>query len=410
MLEIHAHIPRGQRFALSVNAEIAQPLAGIFGPSGAGKSTLLEAIAGLAAPADGRIVLNGQVLFDANRRICLPPHKRRLGMVFQDARLLPHLSARDNLEFGRRLLPKRERRFSVETVADWLDIGHLLSRRPTTLSGGEAQRVALGRAILTNPRLLLLDEPFTGQDVARRRRILPQLRAVHERTGIPMLLVSHDLPDVLCLTDWLVLLNEGRLIGQGRYLDLVCSSRHAGLLAESGLVNVLPLRVVRHCRGAGQTLLSWTRADPLPDRSDARRRQRWVRGPMDTTLAPGARVQAALRSRDIALAMAPAEFISMQNQFPGVIESVGRVGSRTVCVVDVGVRLLVEITPQTRMELGLAPGRRIWCLFKTRALELGSPSAEPDRCTDDDRPGRVTPGDPWQPGSCTFPPSRWSRS
>jgi molybdate transport system ATP-binding protein len=405
MLEIRAHVRRPRGFELSVDTEIAQPLAGVFGPSGAGKSTLLETVAGLVRPSAGRVVLDGEVLLNVAGGICVPPHKRRIGMVFQDARLLPHRSVRGNLDFGRRLLPRRARRFTVREVAEWLDISHLLSRRPATLSGGEAQRVALGRAILTNPKLLLLDEPFAGQDVGRRRRILPKLREIHERTGIPMLLVSHELPDVLSLTDWLVLLDAGRVVGQGRYLDLVRCSRHARVLADSGLTNVLALRVVRHCRGAGQTLLRWDA--PTPPREEHHRRPRWVRGPMDTTLTRGCRVQAALRSRDIALALAPVEFISMQNQFPGVIESVERLGSRTVCVVDVGVRLLVEITPQTRLELGLSAGKRIWCLFKTRALELGAASPGQTGNVLDERPAPAT--DPWEPGSAACPPSRWSR-
>jgi molybdopterin-binding protein len=131
---------------------------------------------------------------------------------------------------------------------------------------------------------------------------------------------------------------------------------------------------------------------------------------MDTTLSPGDRVQAALRSRDIALAMAPVEFISMQNQFPGVIESIQQLGARTVCVVDVGVHLLVEITPQTRLELGLAAGKRIWCLFKTRALELGTPSAGPgDQARPADSSGANPDPDPWGRRSCTVPTSQWSR-
>ncbi len=207
MLELDVEVRRGD-FRLAVAATLDAPVTGIFGPSGCGKSTLLGAVAGLVTPDRGRIVLDGEVLADTARRLMLPPQRRQIGLVFQDARLFPHLSVEDNLLYGFKRRAPDERRFTLGDIAALLEIGHLLPRRPADLSGGEKQRVALGRAILYSPRLLLLDEPLSSLDNRRKAQILPFLRRVRDEVRIPMLYVSHAMEEIAYLTDTVVHLAE----------------------------------------------------------------------------------------------------------------------------------------------------------------------------------------------------------
>lgn len=206
MLELDFGVRCGD-FRLAVAASLSAPVTGVFGPSGCGKSTLLGVVAGLVRPDRGRVVLDGEVLVDTVRRRFTPPHHRQVGLVFQDARLFPHLSVRDNLLYGFQRRRVTERRFALDDIAGLLEIGHLLARQPADLSGGEKQRVALGRAILYSPRLLLLDEPLSSLDEQRKAQILPFLRRVRDEVRIPMLYVSHALSEIEYLTDTVVFLS-----------------------------------------------------------------------------------------------------------------------------------------------------------------------------------------------------------
>ena len=177
-------------FALEARFESAGRLTALFGPSGSGKSTLINLIAGLIPPGRGRIAIDGRVLVDTAARIFVPVHRRRIGMVFQDARLFPHMSVAGNLRYGRWFTPSSERYAKMDAVIDLLGIAHLLDRRPAKLSGGEKQRVAIGRALLASPRLLLMDEPLASLDEARRAEILPYIERLRDGAGVPILLVT----------------------------------------------------------------------------------------------------------------------------------------------------------------------------------------------------------------------------
>ncbi|SAL76297.1 ABC transporter [Caballeronia peredens] len=191
----------------------------IFGHSGSGKTTLLRCLAGLARPRNGRLVVNGEVWLDTERRIFLPTHKRPLGYVFQEASLFPHLSVTKNLRFGLDRVRPAERRVELMQAAELLGIGHLLERMPSGLSGGERQRVGIARALLTSPRLLLLDEPLASLDQKRKLEILPYLERLHDELDIPMLYVSHAPEEVARLADHLVLLEAGRASASGPISD-----------------------------------------------------------------------------------------------------------------------------------------------------------------------------------------------
>jgi molybdate transport system ATP-binding protein len=186
----------------------------LFGPSGAGKTSILDLIAGILTPARGRIAVDGQVLFDSAARINVPPERRRVGYIFQDARLFPHLSVRGNLLYGYKLTPLETRYAELDHIVEVLGIGALLTRAPLSLSGGEQQRVAIGRAILASPRLLLMDEPLASLDEARKQEILPYIERLRDELKIPILYVTHLASEVERLADVVVEIAAGRVTGQ----------------------------------------------------------------------------------------------------------------------------------------------------------------------------------------------------
>ena len=201
----------------SIDVSFAGNPAGVtalYGPSGSGKTSIVNMLAGLVRPDEGHISCNGVCLFDSGKRIDLPPEKRRIGYVFQEGRLFPHLKVKTNLTYGMRLVPAKHRKIHPDQVVSLLGIGHLLERRPKNLSGGEKQRVAIGRALLVSPSLLLMDEPFASLDRERKEELLPYIAAISKEFATPILYVSHALPEIRELTDTVIFLENGRVAGQ----------------------------------------------------------------------------------------------------------------------------------------------------------------------------------------------------
>jgi molybdate transport system ATP-binding protein len=213
---------------LAVRFDAARGVTALFGPSGAGKTSVVNMIAGLLTPDRGAIAIDGTVLFDAARGIDVPPYRRRIGYVFQEGRLFPHLSVRQNLDYGRRMSGRPREAAEFERIVALLDIGPLLDRRPRMLSGGERQRVAVGRALLMGPRLLLLDEPLASLDAAHKREILPYLVRLRDDAGIPMVYVSHTVAEVRRIATTVVRLDTGRVVAAGG-LDLLKDADVDGL-------------------------------------------------------------------------------------------------------------------------------------------------------------------------------------
>lgn len=208
-------------FQLDVSFDGAKTgITALYGPSGAGKSSIIKMVAGLCQPDQGYIRLNNVCLFSSKDRVNLPPEKRRIGYVFQDSRLLPHYSVESNLNYGRNLIPEAERFIDFDAVVSLLGIGHLLQRRPYDLSGGEKQRVAIGRALLVSPSILLMDEPLTSLDPARKRELLPFIRQICDRFKLPILYVSHAPAEIREIADSVVVLREGEVVDRGGVDDI----------------------------------------------------------------------------------------------------------------------------------------------------------------------------------------------
>lgn len=210
MLDLDFNFTRDE-FSMQIRALIDAPITGVLGPSGSGKSTFLAVISGLLKPQQGRIKFDNSCLFDADNKLWVPPHKRRIGLVFQDGQLLPHLSVRNNLLYGFRNIEVRERQFELNDIARLLEIEHLLDRGANRLSGGEKQRVALGRAVLYSPKLLLLDEPLSALDERLKNQILPFFLRIKSECKIPMIYVTHSLREIEFLTEVHFTMSEGQL-------------------------------------------------------------------------------------------------------------------------------------------------------------------------------------------------------
>jgi molybdate transport system ATP-binding protein len=358
LLDLDIHLSRGS-FSLEASLRLHEPITGVFGPSGSGKSTLLHVIAGLINPQVGKIKLGETLLYDTEKKINLPPHKRRIGYVFQDGQLFPHLSVKNNLLYGYCLVPRNQRRFKLDQIVNLLEIQSLLSRYPRNLSGGEKQRVALGRALLTSPRLLLLDEPLASLDEGLKGQILPFLKRIAMETHIPMIYVSHAIGEILQLTDQMVVIKSGRILGQGSFLKVMKDEKILDLAKLSGLENVMTVEVVGHARELGLTV--------------AKLNHQILNLPF-SSIPEGEKTFVSVRPEDIALAIQPVTGTSIQNQLEGEILGMTSVGNRILVEIDIGVVLLAELTIKAFHDLNLKEGMPVYCLIKTHAFTyLGKP-------------------------------------
>ena len=363
----------------SIDAEVACETDGIvalFGRYGCGKTSLVAMLAGLLRPDRGRIAVAGQVLFDSERGIDLPPERRRLGYVFQESRLFPHLSVRGNLTYGLKRAPAAERRIGLEQIVDLLDIAHLLGRRPDDLSGGEKQRVALGRALLANPRLLLMDEPLAALDQPLKDEILPFIERLRDELAIPIVYVSHIMEEIVRLADTLVLVSDGRVVAVGPLNELTSRLDLRPLTGRYEAGAVIEARVAGHDKVFGLSELAF---------AGGRLRVPPVR------LPPGAPLRLRIRARDVALALEAPVGTSFLNVLAGVVKDLSpEPGPLIDVLLDVGgAPLWARITARSRHDLRLEVGSRVYALVKAVAIDrhsLGRP-AGPGRGSDRERGG-----------------------
>lgn len=357
-LDIDIYLKQGQ-FLLDTQFKCFESALGIFGPSGCGKSTLFRALAGLARPDGGHIILDGETLFDASRRIFVPPHKRNIGLVFQDARLFPHWSVEQNLRAGECLKERvKKRPYDFNDMIDLLNIRHLLDRSIDDLSGGEKQRIAIGRTLLAHPKLLLMDEPVTGLDVSLKMQILPFLTKVHQTLKIPTILISHDLGEILQLTDQLLLMRSGSIVGHGRLDQLARNPETLCELSGANLTNMISARIRKHRPERGTTVLELQGTDHT------------LIMELSENKPVGQSIMLGIAANQIALAPERIDAISMRNQLPATVTKIVHTTDRSLCSLDTPAGpLFAEITPGTEHDLKLCEGTPIWVLFKSRALE-----------------------------------------
>ncbi|MDZ4086620.1 MAG: molybdenum ABC transporter ATP-binding protein [Tabrizicola sp.] len=333
-------------FRLEVDLTLPGGLTCLFGRSGSGKTSIVNAVAGLLRPDHARIVLDGVALHD------LAPHQRQFGYVFQDARLFPHLTVMENLTYGPRV--RRQKPEGLDRIVALLDIGGLLDRRPGTLSGGERQRVAIGRALLSRPRLLLMDEPLAALDEARKAEILPYIEALRDETGLPILYVSHSVPEVARLATTIVLVEAGRIAAAGPAAQILWDPGTATLLGLRDAGAVLTARIAAQ-EGDGLTRLQ-TVAGPL-----------WL--PL-VAGAVGRSLRVRIAAQDVILSRTRPEGLSALNILPATVAALhdGQ-GPGVLVRLDLGGEyLLARVTRRSAVALDLKPGLAIHAVLKSVAV------------------------------------------
>ncbi len=342
-------------FALDARFVSEARVTALFGRSGAGKTSLVETLAGLRRPTSGRITVDGEVLFDAAAGIDLAPEHRRLGYVFQDARLFPHLSVAGNLRYGAR---RAKAPGDFAEIVALLDLAPLLARRPRELSGGERQRVAIGRALLAGPRLLLMDEPLASLDQARKLEILPFIERLANDGAVRIVYVTHAMEEVLRLADRLVLLSHGSVAAEGGVEELLA---RLDLTPETGRFDAgsaFACTVAAHDATWDLTRLDFAGGDF------------WV---SRMALPPGQRLRVRVRARDVSLALVRPERSSVLNVFSGRVTEIGAVdGPQVDVLVDIGAPLRARITRRSLSELGIEPGREVHAVVKAVAIDRQS--------------------------------------
>lgn len=336
-------------FTLDARFEAPQGVTVLFGKSGAGKSSVAAAVAGLLRPARGRIALGDRVLVDTAQGVFLPPHRRRIGYVFQDGRLFPHLTVRQNLLYGRWFAPHGAGP-EMGRILDLLGIGALVDRRPATLSGGEKSRVSIGRAILSNPRLLLMDEPLAALDEARKAEIMPYLERMRDELGIPVIYISHSLAEVARLATTVVLLDQGRVTAAGPAAEVLADPATAPLLGLRNAGAILQARLVAH-EADGLSRLECSAGALLLPR---------VSHPV------GASLRLRILAQDVMIATRRPEQISALNILPCTVTDI-RIGEGPGAIVQLRAgeeMLIARVTRRSVAELGLAAGSAVFAVLK----------------------------------------------
>ena len=348
-------------FTLDIRFTTGSGLTALFGRSGAGKTSIVNAIAGLIRPQRGHIAVDGAVLLDTARGVFVPAHRRRLGYVFQEGRLFPHLTVRQNLLFGAWFAPRRANpgQAGLDEVVELLGIGPLLARRPGRLSGGEKQRVAIGRALLAQPRLLLMDEPLASLDNARKDEILPYLERLRDHSRVPFVYVSHAAAEVARLATTIVLVADGRVQAVGPAAEIMGRAGQYPLAGGFEAGAVLTATVAAHDPGWDLSELSGGFG-------------RLVVGRLD--LPVGSRLRVRIRARDVMLATTRPSGISALNVLPATIEALVATGEEAVEVqLRLGAeRLLARITRRSQAALGLVSGGAVFAVIKAVAIDRSS--------------------------------------
>jgi molybdate transport system ATP-binding protein len=344
------------------NAQISSSITGIYGPSGAGKSTLLNMISGIEKPEHGKIIFNDKVLFNSSQKINVPANKRRIGVVFQENYLFPHLSVKQNLLFSAPYHKKEEKYIEFKPVVELLNLEALLDKKPENLSGGERQRATIGRALLSQPELLLLDEPFSNLDRNHRKDIISYFLKINSQFQLPLMIVSHDLEDILRLTNQLVVIENGNIPASGNYVEIAEAGLATEIISHKRFMNIFDtffdgyekshkLSKFVTEKGGENTLLT-----SLP--------------PYKNNLKTGDKVRLCIRPDDIALSVHKLEGTSFQNMHLARVVKIVEQGKSVFVSLDFGFILVAEISVPAYNNLHLEIGKEVYCLIKAKAIEV----------------------------------------
>ncbi len=344
-------------FALEANFMAPSGITILFGRSGSGKTTLLNCIAGLVRSDAGRIALDSRVLFDADAKIDLPPAKRSIGFLFQDLALFPHLTIEQNVEYGLAKVPANTRRERAAAILDAMRVGSLARRKPAEISGGEKQRVALARSLVTDPTMLLLDEPLAALDAITKSSIIADLRAWNTAHSIPIIYVTHSLQEAFAVGEAVVVLEAGKIIARGRPMDVLDAPRQETIAQLAGFENLFDATVsaLHEDRGTMVCALAGSALE--------------LEVPLTHT-EPGARMRVAIRAGDIMIAKSRPHEISARNVFPGTIASMRTEGHSAIATVEAGRTFEVRLTLGSRQDLHLQAGAQVWLVIKTYSCHL----------------------------------------
>jgi len=348
---------QGRQFSLQLDWQAPPGFNVVFGASGAGKTTLLDCIAGLVRPAAGRIAIGPQVLFDSASYVDLAPSRRRVGYVFQDLALFPHLTVAGNIGYGVSRLEKAVRDERVYAIMQRFQIASLAARRPSEISGGERQRVALARALVTDPAILLLDEPLAGLDAPTKSALLNDLRVWNQDRRVPIIYVTHTREEVFALADRVAVLEEGKITAQGTPYEVLEAPRRESVAQLAGFENIFDSAVIETHEKTGT--MTCRLADSRVE----------IEAPL-VRIAAGARVRLALRAGDVLLATVAPEKISARNILLGKIRALEQRDFMVVAMVDCGLTFEVHLTPGARDALQLQPGTAVWLVIKTHSFHL----------------------------------------
>jgi len=357
--EVSVRIRKRSRRDFELDLAVALPpgITILFGPSGAGKTTMLDCIAGLIQPDEGRIASRQQVLFDSARGINIPPQLRRVGYVFQDLALFPHLTVRGNVEYGLSRFPSEQRKQRSTAILESFHIADLGSRRPGQISGGGRQRVALARALVIDPAILLLDEPLAALYAVTKSKIVDDLRAWNQQHGVPIVYVTHSREEVFALGERAIVLENGRQVAQGTPHQLMSAPRQETVAQLAGFENIFDATVMAVHEDRGTMVCQVSGGDveietPL------------VRADVGSALRVG------IRAGDILLASLPPVGLSARNIIPGRVVSLAQRDVIVVAKVNCGVETEVHLTLAARDSLQLQPGREVWLVVKTHSCHL----------------------------------------
>jgi molybdate transport system ATP-binding protein len=347
------------RFTLSIELDAPPDITILFGPSGSGKTTTIKAVAGIIRPDSGHISINGHTLFDSEQGINEPIRSRKVGLVFQNLALFPHMTALGNVEFATNGLAREERRGRAVELLERLRIAHTAGRRPHEISGGEAQRVALARALASQPQLLLLDEPLSAIDETTKQDIIADLKMINRELHLPIIYVTHNRDEAIMLGDYLIAYEHGHIAAAGEPVEIFGGAVTASVARLTGVENIFEGVVVQRNALAGTMTVRFT------DEGGASE----LEVPL-TRENQSERVRVAVRSGDILLATEELRSTSARNILSGEIQTIEERSNRFVVRVRSGVVWAVSVTSQAVKELRLAPGQKIWLAIKTHSCHL----------------------------------------